>query len=321
MVHIPKWQVVLVLALLLCGLALAAPNLVSRKAAENIPGWLPHKQISLGLDLRGGSYLLLEAQLESVEQEHFGNLADSLRRELRKAKIGTTDLRVGPKGVSFTLRDPATRARAREIVGDLTNEFQVSMSDDGAVQLEFTELARGQLRSNVMDQTREILGIRIDETGVREPTIQRQGEERILIQLPGVDDPERMKEILGKTAKLTFRFVDENVTPGIDPTPRGAEVLQSYETDAAGDPVSAYVVRKRVMVGGENLVDARSTTDQNNRPAVFFRFDTVGGRRLTGRRSSSASIRLAAGVSRTRPRRTSAGSSPSCSTARWSARR
>jgi protein-export membrane protein SecD len=258
MVHIPKWQVVLVLALLLCGLALAAPNLVSRKAAENIPGWLPHKQISLGLDLRGGSYLLLEAQLESVEQEHFGNLADSLRRELRKAKIGTTDLRVGPKGVSFTLRDPATRARAREIVGDLTNEFQVSMSDDGAVQLEFTELARGQLRSNVMDQTREILGIRIDETGVREPTIQRQGEERILIQLPGVDDPERMKEILGKTAKLTFRFVDENVTPGIDPTPR----------------------RKRVMVGGENLVDARSTTDQNNRPAVFFRFDTVGGRRF-----------------------------------------
>jgi preprotein translocase subunit SecD len=104
MVHIPKWQVVLVLALLLCGLALAAPNLVSRKAAENIPGWLPHKQISLGLDLRGGSYLLLEAQLESVEQEHFGNLADSLRRELRKAKIGTTDLRVGPKGVSFRTR-------------------------------------------------------------------------------------------------------------------------------------------------------------------------------------------------------------------------
>ncbi len=279
MVQIPKWQVVLVLVLLLSGLFFAAPNLVGRQTAESLPDWLPNKQISLGLDLRGGSYLLLEAQLESVEQEHFDNLVDSLRRELRKAKIGNSDLRTGPKGVSFKLRDPATAARAREIIGDLTNEFLVSVSDDGAVELEFTELASGQLRNNVMDQTREILGIRIDETGVREPTIQRQGQERILIQLPGVDDPERMKEILGKTAKLTFRFVSENVTPGIDPTPRGAEVVPSNETDAEGNPTGAYVVRKRVMVSGESLVDAQATF-QEGQPVVSFRFDSVGARRF-----------------------------------------
>jgi protein-export membrane protein SecD len=279
MVQISKWQIVLVLVLLLSGLVFAAPNLLGRQTAENLPDWLPHKQISLGLDLRGGSYLLLEAQLDSVQQEHFDNLNDSLRRELRKAGLGYTDLRVESQGVAFTLRDPAARAQAREIIGTLTDEYEVVMSDDGAVQLVFTEQARVQLRNNVMDQTREILGIRIDETGVREPTIQRQGEDRILIQLPGVDDPERMKEILGKTAKLTFRFVAENVTPGIDPIPRGAELLPSSEEDAQGKPVGSYVVRKRVMVGGENLVDAQATY-QDNQPVVSFRFDSVGGRRF-----------------------------------------
>jgi protein-export membrane protein SecD len=279
MVQIPKWQIILALVVLLCGLVFAAPNIVSREAAESAPDWLPHKQVALGLDLRGGSYLLLEAQLGSVEQEHFENMADSLRRELRRAGIGYSDIKVVAAGVTFTLRDPATGEQARQLVGTLSDEFQVTVSEAGAVRLAFTELARSQLRNNVMDQTREILGIRIDETGVREPTIQRQGDDRILIQLPGVDDPERMKVILGKTAKLTFRFVEENVVAGVDPTPRGAVVLPSNETDATGNPVGSYVVRKRVMVSGENLVDAQATY-QDNQPVVSFRFDTVGGRRF-----------------------------------------
>ncbi len=181
-------------------------------------------------------------------------------------------LRVG------SLRDPGARDQVRDVVRQLSNEFRVETKDDGSVRLTFTEAAVRDLQNNVLEQTREILGRRIDETGVREPTIQRQGERRILIQLPGVDDPERIKEILGKTAKMTFRFVDENAFPS-GPIPRGSEVLPSDEVDASGNTVGQYVVRKRVMVSGENLVDAQPTF-QDNQPVVSFRFDSIGARRF-----------------------------------------
>ncbi len=278
MVHIPRWQIGLILFLLVAGLIFAAPNALDRQTSEDLPSWLPNKQINLGLDLRGGSYLLLEAELESVIEEHLENLADSLRRELRRAKLDHGAITVQGQSLRLTLSDPNARDQLRTIVGQLSNEFQVSTTDDGKAELVFTDPALAALRSNIMEQAIEIVRIRLDETGTREPTIQRQGERRILVQLPGVDDPERIKEILGQTAKLTFRFVLRNVVPGRDPIPRGAEVLPSKEGDLAGRPVS-YAVKKRVMVSGENLVDAQATF-QDNQPVVSFRFDSVGAKRF-----------------------------------------
>ncbi len=280
MVNITKWQVVSVLVVLLFGLAFAAPNLVSREAALAIPNWLPNKQINLGLDLRGGSYLLLEADMDAVVEEHLNNLADGLRRELRREGIAHAGIEVRRNDVVFTLSQPEEESRIPGIVEQLTDEYLLETVEGGTIRLSLRPEARRLLQNNVLEQTREILGRRIDETGVVEPTIQRQGENRILIQLPGVEDPERMKEILGKTAKLTFRFVEENISPDASRIPRGAEVLPSYVGEETVESDRSYVVRKRVMVSGENLVDARSSTDQNGRPAVFFRFDTVGGKRF-----------------------------------------
>ena len=288
MVHIPRWQVVLILAVLVVGVIFASPNLLRRETAEALPDWAPSDQISLGLDLQGGSYLLLEADIAGVMKEQLENLVDGVRTGLRKAKIGYTNLGVAGREVAFTLRDPAAVDEAKEIIRDLGNDLLISSADTGEIRIAFTDAALAQRRNNVIDQSIEVVRRRIDETGTREPSIQRQGEERILVQLPGVRDPERIKSLLGKTAKLTFQFLDETVTrPGIDPTPAGSVVLPSDELGSDGQPLK-YVVHRRVMVSGETLVDAQLTF-QDNQPVVSFRFDPVGLRRcLTGLGRSSA---------------------------------
>ncbi|MEE8499416.1 MAG: protein translocase subunit SecD [Kiloniellales bacterium] len=282
MVHFPKWQLVLVLAVLAIGLAFAAPNLLKRETAEALPGWVPNQQVNLGLDLQGGSYLLLEVDLDFVVREQLENLVDGIRIGLRKARLGYTNLGVEGGAVTFTLRDAgdaATLDRARQIVRDLAGDLLVEASEAGRFRISFTPQALDERRRKVVEQSIEIVRRRIDETGTREPSIQRQGDERILVQLPGVRDPERIKKLLGKTAKMAFRFVDENAVPGIGRVPAGSEELPSDELDGAGNP-RFYIVKKRVMVSGENLTGAASTTDENGRPAVSFTFDTLGAKRF-----------------------------------------
>jgi protein-export membrane protein SecD len=265
MVQFPRWQVILVLAVLVIGALYAAPNLLRRDTAEALPGWSPRQQVSLGLDLQGGSYLLLEVDFDSVE--------------LRKARIGYIRLGVDGHVAVFTVRDVGSVDRAREIVREAAADVVFDVSEAGAFRIEMTEQAIADRRQNVIEQSIEIVRRRIDETGTREPSIQRQGEQRILVQLPGVRDPERIKSLLGKTAKLTFRFVDETAIADGGRVPAGSEVLGSDELDQLGNP-RRYVVKKRIMVSGENLTDAASTTDQNGRPAVSFTFDTLGAKRF-----------------------------------------
>lgn len=133
-------------------------------------------------------------------------------------------------------------------------------------------------RGSVVQQSIEIVRRRIDETGTREPSIQRQGENRIVVQLPGVDDPERVKDLLGQTARMSFHLVDEDVVPGVDPIPPGSRLLPSREIGPAGQPYE-FVIRNRVMVSGDNLVDAQATF-QDGQPVVSFRFDSVGAQRF-----------------------------------------
>lgn len=279
MVHIPKWQIGFILVVILAGLLFVTPNLMQRQTADSLPGWLPSEQVNLGLDLQGGSYLLMDVDLDFVVKEQLENLVDTIRLELRRARIGYTNLGIQGEDVVFDLRDPETRAAARERVLTIAQGMNVTSSGESGLLVSFTDQAKRERANNVMQQSVEIIRRRIDETGTREPSIQRQGETRILIQLPGVDDPERIKDLLGQTAKLSFRFVEENVRPGIDPIPAGAEVLPAVESErTAGAP--GYVVRKRIMVGGETLVDAQPTFDENNAPVVSFRFDAVGAKRF-----------------------------------------
>ncbi len=278
MVHIPRWQLVLILAVLAIGMIFAAPNLLNRETADGLPGWLPHEQVNLGLDLQGGSYLLLEVDLEFVVREQLENLVDGIRIGLRKARIGYTQLGRDGQTAVFRVQDPDSIERGRQIVRDLATDLLIQVSDDGAFRISFTPEALDQRRRSVVEQSIEIVRRRIDETGTREPSIQRQGDRRILVQLPGVRDPERIKKLLGKTAKLTFRFVHENAIPGDGRVPPGTEVLSSDTADAGGN-FRRYVVKKRVMVSGENLTDAASTF-QDGQPVVSFTFDTIGAKRF-----------------------------------------
>ena len=282
MVQFPRWQLILVLAVLAIGLAFAAPNLLKRETAEALPGWVPSQQVNLGLDLQGGSYLLLEVDLDFVYREQLDNLVDGIRGELRKAALGYTNLSVEGRAATFDLRDSGDASsldRARQIVRDLAGDLLIEVSESGRFRISFTPQARDERGRNVVEQSIEIVRRRIDETGTREPSIQRQGDQRILVQLPGERNPERIKKLLGKTAKMAFRFVHETADPYSRRAPAGSEILPSDDLDSAGNP-RLYVIMNRVMVSGENLTGAASTTDENGQPAVSFTFDTLGAKRF-----------------------------------------
>ena len=278
MIHISRGQLIAIFGVILAGLLFAAPNLFSRDTLEKLPSWLPHQQVNLGLDLRGGSHLLLEVDVEGVFQEQLTGFVDSVRVELRRARIGYTGLGLEGNSVVFSLRDVADVERAREVLRDYIGDARLRITDDGQGSITLTDEAMAERRIGVVQQSIEIVRRRIDETGTREPTIQRQGEDRILVQLPGVDDPERVKDLLGQTARMSFHLVDDDVVPGVDSVPPGSQLLPSRERGPIGQPAE-YVVRNRVMVSGDNLVDAQATF-QEGQPVVSFRFDSIGAQRF-----------------------------------------
>jgi preprotein translocase subunit SecD len=280
MLQFQTWKVVLVLLVLVLGAASAAPNLLSRDAADSLPGLIPHRQINLGLDLQGGSHLLMEVDVKSVVKDTMNALVDEVRTELRKAQIGYVGLTAQNANVTFKLTDAARADDARAIVRKINNQLDIKQQD-GDFTLGLGEQALRDETKRTVDQSIEIIQRRVDETGTREPTIQREGEDRILVQLPGVKDPERIKQLLGKTAKLTLHLVDPTASladAAAGRSPPGTMVVPAAENDAGrGPPI--YVVTKRVVVGGERLTDAQATFEQG-RPVVSFRFDTVGGKRF-----------------------------------------
>ncbi|MFP6744177.1 MAG: protein translocase subunit SecD, partial [Alphaproteobacteria bacterium] len=283
MLHFARWKIISILVVCGLGILFAAPNLLTEELADSLPGWLPHKQISLGLDLQGGAHLLLEVDADSVVRERLISLEDEVRVTLRGVKIGYVNLGVSGEAVTVTLKNvDMDREQAVALLRDIDRNLQVSSEDSGLILLTLNQAAVAEIRESAINQSLEIVRRRIDETGTREPTIQRQGSERILVQLPGIVDPDRIKDIIGKTAKLTFQLVDPNTTVGdalMGRLPAGSQLLESDdEVDANGVPIQ-YVVRKRIMVSGEHLIDAQSSF-QDNQPVVSFSFDPVGARKF-----------------------------------------
>jgi len=270
----------MVILICLLGLIYAAPNALKTDYSEAVPNFAPGKKVSLGLDLQGGSYLLLRVELDVVIAERLESIVAAVRQGLRKDRIGYRNLGVAAGAVTLNIREAADVAKAREILEDLDPQTIVELDDAGAARITLTETAMVDARSAALQQSIEIVRRRIDETGVREPTIQRQGDDRILVQLPGVDDPERIKALLGQTAKMVFRMVD--ITASVQDAlggrvPPGSQLLEASDP-GPGQP-NFYVVRRKVEVSGENLVDAQPTF-QDGQPVVSFRFDTVGAKRF-----------------------------------------
>ncbi len=299
MLYFAPWKVVVLAVICFAGLAFTAPNFVAEKTAEGLPDWLPHNQVSLGLDLQGGSHLLLEVDVAAVIEERLESLVDAVRGELRGKRIGYRGLGVKKGYAGLEVRDPEQLEEAMELIRGLSaplafnplsgsgggRDIEVANPDGGRIEILLTEGAIEERKRSALEQSVEIIRRRIDELGTREPTIQRQGDDRILVQLPGEQNPERVKALLGKTAKMVFRMVDVTTTASqvraSGRAPPGSELLESDERQADDTAADYYVVRKRVMVSGDTLVDAQPTTDgRSGQPVVSFRFDAAGAKRF-----------------------------------------
>ncbi|MDP6708230.1 MAG: protein translocase subunit SecD [Alphaproteobacteria bacterium] len=299
MLYFARWKIAIVALICLAGLAFTGPNFVAEQTAEGLPDWLPHNQINLGLDLQGGSHILLQVDVGAVVKERLESIVDAIRGELRAKRIGYRGLGVKQGFAGLEVRKAEDLEPAMELIRGLSaplafnplsgvgggRDIEVSNPAGNRIEVVLTEGAIEERKRSALEQSVEIIRRRIDELGTREPTIQRQGEDRILVQLPGEQNPERVKRLLGKTAKLVFRMVDQTTTAsqvqqGVR-VPPGSELLESDERQPDGSPVFHEVVRKRVMVSGETLVDAQPTTDsRNGQPVVSFRFDAAGAKRF-----------------------------------------
>jgi preprotein translocase subunit SecD len=280
MLYIAKWKLALILLICFLGFAFNIPNLLTAQDAERLPRWLPHQQLSLGLDLQGGSQILLEVDTNSVIRDRMEALVEVTRALLRARNIGYLNLGIEGNNVVFRLREPSQADSIRELIRKDDPQVQTRVGEGGSVVFFLGEQELRDLRRNAVEQSLEIVRRRIDETGTREPVIQRQGENRIVVQLPGVGDPQRIKRLLGKTAKLNFHLVDTSASPDQAASGRlpAGSVLLPGDERRPGAPAQ-YVVRKRPMVAGERLVDSRPSF-QDNAPVVSFRFDTLGAKQF-----------------------------------------
>lgn len=277
MVQIPVWKRVLIIGVVILAILFSAPNFLPSQSETGmqLPSWLPHKSVNLGLDLQGGSHILLQVDLKSVTKQRSDDMVSSLRPMLREQKIGYKRLAAMPDGgVRVLLRDAADAGKVRTAIATMDNTLTITVNGD-TVEASFSEMAVKQLQDDIINQSLEIVRRRIDETGTNEPLIQRQGDDRIVVQLPGLDDPDRVKQLLGRTAKLSFHLVNMDVMNSAVRETGGDMILPMAE-----EPGQTLAVERRAMLTGDMLVAASYAQDQNGQPAVSFRFNPVGTKKF-----------------------------------------
>jgi preprotein translocase subunit SecD len=283
-VYFAKWKTYLNIAFLTLGILFALPNLFTDEQLSHLPSWIPARKMSLGLDLRGGSQLLMKVDVQSVIRDRLEATKDEMRDIFRDNNIRYTGLDVSENAVVAKLSNLADVEKARDVLRPLQeSDMTFDVASDGNVRLEITEQGIIARQRRAVEQSIEIVRRRIDAEGVKEPSVVPSGSDRILVQVPGYDDPKRLREIISKTAKMTFHFVDERY-PATPFEPPDAQVppgdLKALNNDErAGSGGVWYLIEKRVMVSGENLVDANATYQQGQ-PVVAFEFDSIGARKF-----------------------------------------
>jgi preprotein translocase subunit SecD len=286
MLEFPLWKKLWLWGLTLAASVLALPSLAN-VAGLDWPSTLPNPQVNLGLDLAGGSHLLLEAKAADVRAQRLENMEETVRQLMRNAKprIRIGDVSTGDGRLSFILESPADIDRARGLIEPVmqgattTREWELAVVDGQRMVLTQTDAGVNQAIDDAMDSATEVVRRRIDELGTREPTIIRQGDTRIVVQVPGLEDPEALKNLLGQTAQLEFKLVDlnalpENVQAGI--APAGSEIFPY----AAGTPQEGQfeAVRRLGGIRGDNLTGAQAGVDPTtNQNVVNIQFDAQGG--------------------------------------------
>jgi preprotein translocase subunit SecD len=285
MLRFARWKIASILAMTLAALLVIVPSLLPpatfARMRQVVPGWIPFESIVLGLDLQGGAHLLLQVDDADVTKTIVNNLRDDVRRTLREENVRLTG-GIGAQGrtVQFRVPDAGDRARlmpklqqmARptgvSVLGAVGNPlYDISESPDGLIQVTATDSNIGDTVRRAVDQSIEVLRRRVDALGTTEPNIQREGADRVLVEVPGLQDTQRLKDILGTTAKLEFRLVAD---PGANP----GDVDMLPQTDQPG----LLPVEKQVMVQGEDLTNAQAAFDQRTgEPVVNFQFNIRGG--------------------------------------------
>jgi preprotein translocase subunit SecD len=283
MLRFSTWKFIAIAAMTLAAVLVVAPSMLSLSTYEamkaRLPAWLVPPTIVLGLDLQGGSHVMLEVDKVDLLTTQVKNMRDDVRRILREDKIAITGgIGMTPRGVQVRISEEADREKALPKIRQLRNSFsssliggpspiEVESTPDGIVRVSITDVGLTDKSRKAVEQSIEVIRRRVDALGTREPSIQRQGDDRVLVQVPGLQDPETLKEILGKTAKLEFRLVAD---PGQNPS----EIEELDQVEQEGK----LAVEKQVMVKGEDLTDAQLGFDQqrNGEPVVNFRFNIRG---------------------------------------------
>jgi SecD/SecF fusion protein len=276
-----RWKIVTYSLVIILGLGAALPSFLPTSFSSAWPEWITANRITLGLDLRGGSHLVLEVDSRALIAERLQLLADDLRRALRDDGIRTVTVQARPDAIELGLADPAQRdiviAKAREVApvvgqglfGAGQPGVDMQSTAERTLTLTLTDAFVRDRVNAAIEQSLEIVRHRIDEVGVAEPTIQQVGADRILVQLPGVQDPDRLKTLLGSTAKLSFHLVAQHF--GVRSA--GAKML------AMKDGTGELPVEPRPILTGDHLVDAAPARNpQTGEPIVSFRFDRAGAR-------------------------------------------
>ena len=288
MLDFPRWKIWAVSLTVAIGILFAIPSLIAgTPLADRYPSWLPSAQISLGLDLSGGSQLLLEADAADAAKQRLAAMEDTVATELRRGtpRIEIGDISTAGGRLSFMVRDPARVDAAVEKLRALTQpvaltgarDWDVSVVDSTRIVLTPTRSGTAKALSDAMTVARDVVRRRIDPQGTKEVTVINQGERRILVQVPGVEDPEALKALIGQTARLEFKLVDltaDQAQVAAGRAPAGSQVLP------LADGSGAMAVKRRVMVSGDQLVDAKQTFDQDGQPVVSITFNSAGARRF-----------------------------------------
>jgi len=286
MKNYPLWKATLVILVISLGIIFTLPTLLYK---ENSNNWFFDNKINLGLDLQGGSYLLLEVQTEVLMQEELNNISDSIQFIARGLQTNIINIISEEDEIQLRFSNNDKLEEIREKFKNNYRNVNVTINNN-TMKIVINEIFKKNIKESAIKQSLEIVRKRIDESGTKEPLIQRSGKKRILLQLPGIKDPERIKELLGTTAKLTFHMVDDEDTISLkaNRAPFGKIIVADFY-----NPEIKYLVEKKSRVGGENLVDAKASFDPQEGHAVSFRFDTTGAQKFGKATSENVGKRFA----------------------------
>ena len=293
MLHFERWKIIAIVLVCLTGIIFALPNLFSKQTVDGWPSWMPHRQLSLGLDLRGGAHLLLAMDTKELEKDWLVTLRDDTRKQLRDAKVAFTGLGIVGTAVQVHIAKPEDMDKAYDalrklieplgnaILGSSGNNIEVNKVGADTISLRPTEQGLQQRVANAASASVETVRRRIDSLGTTEPNIVRQGQDRILVQVPGFDDTGKLKDVIGQTAKLTFHAVHPTTSAEEAKNTRVPLGYKIYAADESDRGAGSYLLQEAPVVSGEDLVDAQPGFDsRTNEPIISFRFNQSGARKF-----------------------------------------